>query len=101
MLNPIYKREFLNPIIIDRPGAITVSYHYNNHSKQFTNIQLSIGDCSRTIHIEFELDESYLDIGNKKEGFENSKLKIDILKKHVDEIHAAIHATVLTDKPKY
>lgn len=86
-------RKFLNPYKLECPGAIRVSPYYNKG--KFHNVTLHIGDCARSVNLEFQADDNYSSITERKRDLKNSIAKADILLKAITEIRDALVATTL------
>lgn len=93
------KREFLNKDQVTMPGAIALKYSYNTdydeNSIDLSGLSINIGDCTRTIRIDFDFNYCYSNLKERKVELAAAKSKIDILKKYIDEAHAAIHGVEL------
>ena len=82
------KREFLNE---DKtmPGCIISEFEYlkrKEGGEALGYIWLTLGDCSRTIKLEFEVR----DYKERKVGAKKSLKKAKIIKKHIDAIVEAL-----------
>ena len=89
------KREFLN----DDPsmaGAILTEFSYTTRekdgkkTKELDDIYLSIGDCSRTIMLTFEVADYSKNKKRIEKNVKNSLAKANKIKNHIEEIINAL-----------
>ena len=93
-------RKFLNPYNPDEPGAITTSWCYNKDSDQVDSISLRIGDCSRTISLEFNGDSRWDSTPGKIKQLKNSIAKAKLIRDTVDDILQELLKVKLTKPVK-
>lgn len=96
-------RKFLNPLNLDEPGALSTSWFYNKDSGQLDSVTLRIGDCSRTLVLEFDGDCVWSDYASKLKQLKNSIAKAKLIRDTADEILQELLKVKLTktkSKPK-
>lgn len=94
-----HERQFLN-LTSSMPGCIIVSPYYGNDGKKdeyLDSVTLKIGDCNRTIALDFDADSSYQSMKERKYNLKNSLHKIRKLKAAILKIEEVLEAVELKE----